>query len=264
MKAVQRFLLPALVFLMVGLPFLQMILWAFSDRWFYPGVFPQQWGLRAWQYILTTAGSQITNAVVQSIAVAGVTAVASVMIGLPAGRALGLYSFKGKDTLSILLTLPIVVPPLCVAMGLHLWFIRLGLAESFVGVVLVHLTFCLPYAVFVLWGVFSNYNPDYEDQARSLGASAAGVVLRVTMPLIFPGVIVAALFAFLLSWSQYLVTLIIGGGKISTLPIILFSLMASGDRPVAAAVSIVFVLPAFLVLLISARFLGRRSMAGVW
>lgn len=264
MKAVRRFLFPGLVMLMVGLPFLQMLLWAFSGRWFYPGVLPQQWGLRAWQYIFTTAGSQIASAVAQSIAVAAVTAGISVMIGLPAGRALGLYAFRGKDQISMLLTLPIVVPPLCVAMGLHLWFIRLGLAESFIGVVLVHLTFCLPYAVFVMWGVFSNYNPDYEDQARSLGASATGVVLRVTMPLILPGVVVAALFAFLLSWSQYLVTLIIGGGKISTLPIILFSLMASGDRPVAAAVSIVFVLPAFLVLLFSARFLGRRSMAGVW
>ena len=264
MKAIRRFLLPGLIILMVGLPFLQMLLWAFSSRWFYPGLLPQQWGLRAWQYIFGTAGSQIVNAVVQSFAVAGATAAISVMIGLPAGRALGMYSFKGKDQISMLLTLPIIVPPFCVAMGLHLWFIRLGLAESFIGVVLVHLTFCLPYAVFVMWGVFSNYNPDFEDQARSLGASATVVVLRVTIPLIMPGVIVAALFSFLLSWSQYLVTLIIGGGKVSTLPIILFSLMASGDRPVAAAVSIVFMLPAFLVLLFSARFLGRRSMAGVW
>jgi putative spermidine/putrescine transport system permease protein len=264
MKTIQRFLLPGLVVLMVGLPFLQMLFWAFSNRWFYPGVLPQQWGLRAWEYIFGTAGSQIVSAVAQTIAVAGATAAISVMIGLPAGRALGLYSFKGKDQIAMLLTLPIIVPPLCVAMGLHLWFIRLGLAESFIGVVLVHLTFCLPYAVFVMWGVFSNYNPDFEAQARSLGASATVVVLRVTMPLILPGVIVAALFSFLLSWSQYLVTLIIGGGKISTLPIILFSLMASGDRPVAAAVSLVFVMPAFLALLFSARFLGRRSMAGVW
>ena len=264
MKTARRLLLPCLVFLMVGLPFLQMLLWAFSNRWFYPGIFPQLWGVRAWEYIFGTAGTQIVNAVFQSIAVAGATAAISVVIGLPAGRALGLYSFKGKELISLLLTLPIIVPPLCVAMGLQLWFIRLGLAESFFGVVLVHLTFCLPYAVFVMWGIFSNYNPDFEDQARSLGASAIGVAVRVTMPLVFPGVVVAALFCFLLSWSQYLVTLIIGGGKISTLPIILFSLMASGDRPVAAAVSIVFVLPAFVALLLSARFLGRRSMAGVW
>jgi putative spermidine/putrescine transport system permease protein len=175
-----------------------------------------------------------------------------------------LYEFRSKDLISVILTLPIIVPPLCIAMGLHLWFIRLGLAESFIGVVLVHLTFCLPYTVFVMWGVFSNYNPDFEDQARSLGASSVKAVWRVMIPMTLPGMVVALLFSFLLSWSQYLATLIIGGGKISTLPIILFSLMASGDRPVAAAVSLVFVLPAFLALLFSARYLGKRSMAGVW
>jgi putative spermidine/putrescine transport system permease protein len=115
-----------------------------------------------------------------------------------------------------------------------------------------------------MWGVFSNYNPDYEDQARSLGADHAKVLREVMVPMTLPGMVVAALFSFLLSWSQYLATLIIGGGKITTLPIMLFALMASGDRPVAAAVSIIFVLPAFLALLFSARYLGRKSLAGVW
>jgi len=195
--------------------------------------------------------------------VALVTAVISLVIGVPAGRALGLYDFKGKDTISVMLMLPVIVPPLCVAMGLHLWFIKLGLAETFIGVVLVHLTFCLPYSVFVMWGVFSNYNPDYENQARSLGATSWKIMTRVMLPLTLPGIMVAGLFSFLLSWSQYLSTLIIGGGRVTTLPILLFALMGSGDRPVAAAVSIVFVAPAFLALLFSARYLGGKSIAGV-
>ena len=264
MKSIHRQLIAMVIVLTVGLPFMQLLLWSFSDRWFYPGLLPQQWGLRAWEYIFGTAGVQVVQAVMQSVAVAAVTSLISVAIGVPAGRALGLYEFRSKDLISVILTLPIIVPPLCISMGLHLWFIRLGLAESFIGVVLVHLTFCLPYTVFVMWGVFSNYDPDFEDQARSLGASNVKVVWRVMIPMTRPGMVVALLFSFLLSWSQYLATLIIGGGKISTLPIILFSLMASGDRPVAAAVSLVFVLPAFLALMFSARYLGKRSMAGVW
>jgi putative spermidine/putrescine transport system permease protein len=115
-----------------------------------------------------------------------------------------------------------------------------------------------------MWGVFSNYNLDFEDQARSLGASTLSVIWRVMLPLTFPGIVVAALFSFLLSWSQYLSTLLIGGGKILTLPILLFALMGSGDRPVAAAVSIVFVIPALAALAMSARYLGSRRMLGVW
>ena len=248
----------------VLLPFVPLVLWAFSSRWFYPELLPSRWGLRAWTYVFGTAGPQMTDALVQSVQVAAVTAIVAVAAAVPAGRALGLYHFRGKDVLSVVLMLPIIVPPLCVAMGLHLWLLRLGIAETFGGVVLVHLTVCLPYAVFVMWGVFSNYNPEFEDQARSLGAPPLKVILRVMIPLTLPGIVVAALFAFLLSWSQYLSTLIIGGGKITTLPILLFALMASGDRPVAAAVSIVFVAPALAALAASAGYLGGRRMMGVW
>jgi putative spermidine/putrescine transport system permease protein len=250
--------------MVVGLPFIQLTLWSVSHQWFYPHLWPNQWGVRAWSYVVDIAGIRILQAIGQSTAVAAVTAVIALAIGYPAGRALGLYDFRGKDLISVVLTLPVIVPPLCVAMGLQLWFIRLGISETFVGVVLVHLTFCLPYTVFVMWGVFSNYNPDFESQARSLGASAVTVIGRVMLPLTFPGIVVAGLFAFLLSWSQYLATLIIGGGKIITLPVLLFALIGSGDRPVSAAVSLVFVAPALLALLYSARYLGDRSMAGVW
>lgn len=264
MNSLKNRIFSAVVLIAVGVPFLQLAIWSVGNRWFYPDLLPQEWGLRAWAYIFGTAGYQIVGAVLQSLAVAAATALISLAVGLPAGRALGLYAFRGKDWISVVLTLPIIVPPLCVAMGLHLWFIRIGLAESFAGVVLIHLTFCLPYAVFVMWGVFSNYNLEFEEQARSLGATPGRIVLRVMLPITLPGMVVAALFSFLLSWSQYLATLIIGGGKITTLPVILFALMASGDRPVAAAVSIIFMLPAFAALLFSARYLGRQSLAGVW
>ncbi len=263
MKVFQRHTAAAAMITWVLLPFLILVIWSVSTRWFYPQLWPAGWGLRAWQYVFGIAGSQILSGLIQSLLVALVTAVISVIIGVPAGRALGLYNFRGKDAISIILMLPVIVPPLCVAMGLHLWFLKLGLTETFYGVVLVHLTFCLPYSVFVMWGVFSNYNPDYEDQARSLGADSWRLISRVMLPLTLPGIVVAGLFSFLLSWSQYLSTLIIGGGRVTTLPILLFALMGSGDRPVAAAVSIVFIAPAFLALLFSTRYLGGKSTAGV-
>ena len=253
----------AVVLIWTCAPFIVLAFWSLSRRWFFPRLWPQQWGLRAWEYVFGTAADQIAIGMLQSLLVAGVTALLAVLVGFPAGRALGLYQFRGKAALSMVLTLPIVVPPLCVAMGLHLWFIKLHLAETFWGVVMVHLTFSLPYAIFVLWGVFSNYNPDFEAQARTLGASPVTVMWRVMIPMTFSGILVAALFSFLLSWSQYLSTLIIGGGKLVTLPILLFSLMGSGDRPVAAAVSLVFIVPAFVALLFSAHQLGKGHLRGV-
>lgn len=256
-------LLTVAITVAVLLPFLPLGLWSVSEQWFYPSLLPQAFGQRAWEYVFGIAGSQIAGGVLTSFLVALTATLFSLVIGIPAGRALGLYDFPGKRLVILLLTLPIIVPPLSVAMGLHFWFIGLGLAETFLGVVLVHCTFCVPYAIFVIWGVFTDYNPDFEDQARSLGASGWQVLWGVMLPMILPGITVAALFSFLLSWSQYLSTLIIGGGKLLTLPILLFALMDSGDRPVAAAVSLVFVAPAFLALLASAHSISRRGLQGV-
>jgi len=260
---VQKWILFFSVLVSVLLPFLPLLLWSVSERWFYPGLLPQSFGPRAWNYVFGTAGGQIISGLFTSFSLALVTTMISLLLGIPAGRALGLYDFTGKRLFSLVLILPIIVPPLSVAMGLHLWFIKLALAETFTGVVLIHLTFSLPYTIFVIWSVFTDYNPDFEEQARSLGATPTRIVLHIMLPMILPGITVAALFSFLLSWSQYLSTLIIGGGKMLTLPILLFSLMDSGDRPVAAAVSLVFILPAFLALWGSAHNLGRSNLQGV-
>lgn len=251
------------VLITVALPFLPLLLWSITEKWFYPALLPQVFGARAWSYVFDTAGSQIMDSIFTSFTLALVTSFASLLFGVPAGRALGLYTFPGKKVVMLFLTLPIIIPPLSVSMGLHFWFIKLQLAETFFGVVLIHLTFCLPYTIFVIRGVFSDYNPDFEAQARSLGASPLKVILQIILPMILPGIIVAALFSFLLSWSQYLSTLIIGGGKMLSLPILLFSLMGSGDRPVACAVSLIFILPTFLALMSSAHYLGRTGLKGI-
>ncbi|NNG00422.1 MAG: ABC transporter permease subunit [Desulfobacteraceae bacterium] len=258
-----RYLLYTVIICSIVALFIPVVIWSFTYQWFYPDLLPEQWGYRAWEYIFGPAGTQITSGLAQSMIVAAITAILSVCLGTPAGRILGLYDFRLKNILSLVIILPVIVPPLCVAMGLHLWFIRLGLTESIVGVVLIHLTFCLPYAVFVMWGVFANYNPEYEDQARSLGATPFQVFVRISTPMVFNGMVVAGLFAFLLSWSQYLSTLIIGGGQITTLPILLFALINSGDRPVAAAVSLVFITPALLALVFSSRYLGKQHLTGI-
>ena len=258
----QRIIVLLLLFTVI-VPFVPLLLWSFSEQWFYPAAMPQMFGVRAWNYIFSTAGEQILRGIATSFSVALAVSSLSLLIGYPAGRALGLYNFRGKRLLGLILLLPIVVPPLSTSMGLHLWFLHLKLTEHFMGVVLVHLTFCLPYSIYVISGVFSDFNPDFEAQARSLGASSWQVFSRVTLPMTLPGVTVAALFAFLLSWSQYLCTLIIGGGKILTLPILLFSLMDSGDRPVASAVSLMFIFPVLLVLAASAHNLGRQGLRGI-
>ena len=154
---------------------------------------------------------------------------------------------------------PIIIPPLVSVMGIHVTFIKLGLTGSYIGVALVHLIPSIPYFVLVMAGVFANYGTELEDTARSLGAGPVRVFFLITLPAIAPGLSVALMFTFLISWGQYITTLLIGSGRITTLPIVLFPLLTGPSKANAAAVSLVLVAPALIALFLTARQLGRDS-----
>jgi putative spermidine/putrescine transport system permease protein len=225
-----------------------------ASQWFWPALLPAGWTLRAWRYVLSGSGG-IGAALLTSITLALMVAALAVALALPAARALALYSFRGKRLVLFALLLPMLAPPLAAAMGLHSVFLRTGLADSFLGVVLVHLIPAVPYATFVLAGTFSGFDPDWEAQARTLGASPWSVWRRITLPAIAPGVALAAILAFVVSWSQYVLTLLIGGGRVLTLPLALVSFQRGGDEAVAAALSIVFVAPLLLLFALTAPLL---------
>lgn len=255
-----RYLAVFVIVLSLVLPFFAFVINAFSFRWFFPQFIPQEWSLKAWEN-LVAPNSDVAEALVNSIVIAvGVTLI-SVIIGIPAARALGLYNFRGKRVVEFLILAPTIVPPLAVSMGLNINFLRWGLAGSIPGVALVHLVPVMPYVVLTLSGVFANYNPEYEEQARTLGAGPLATFWYVTLPAIFPGIVVAALFAFLVSWGQYILTFLIGGGRIITMPILLFSAVPGGQNPDIAALSLVFIAPAVLILILTSRYLSGESAA---
>jgi putative spermidine/putrescine transport system permease protein len=187
------------------------------------------------------------------------------LIGIPAGRALGMYRFRGKALVELMVLAPALIPPLAATLGLQLVFIRLGLADTMAGVILVHLIPAIPYMTVSMSGVFANYNSDYEEQARSLGAGKGRTFFSVTLPAVLPGVVTGGMFAFLISWGQYILTLLVGGGRIITLPVLLFSFAGSGDAALAGAMSIIFLLPSVVILVFTGRFLSGTSvgMSGV-
>jgi putative spermidine/putrescine transport system permease protein len=113
--------------------------------------------------------------------------------------------------------------------------------------------------VIVMASVFANYGTALEDTARTLGASPVQTFIHITVPGIFPGLLVATMFTFLISWGQYITTVLIGGGRIITLPMVLFPFIAGSNEATAAAISLVFVAPAIIVLLFTSRSLRTES-----
>jgi len=246
------------IVVIVFAPLVVQVIWSFAFRWYFPDLLPSEWGLNAWRYVFSE-NSNVGEGLLNSLGIAIIVSLLSIAVGLPAARALALHDFRGKGLVEWLLMVPIIVPSVVATMGIHIVFIRLRLADTYTGVVLIHLIPCVPYMVLVMTSVFANYGTALEDTARTLGASPVRTFWHVTLPAILPGLLVATLFTFLISWSQYVTTLLIGGGRIISLPMVLFPFISGANNATAAAISLVFVAPAILALLFTSRSLAKES-----
>ncbi len=261
MSATIRNSILILVIFVLFLPFLPLLIWSFTSQWFFPSLLPAQWTLQNWQQLLDST-SRMGEGIVQSLAIALTTTALSLLVGLPAGRALGMMQFPGKAILKLSLLVPIIVSPLATLMGIQFMLIRLGVAGTVIGVILVHLMPTIPYMTLVLSSVFSNFDIGYERQARSLGASPVQVLTQVTLPIIAPGIMVGSLFAFLISWNEFLLTFIVGGGRVFTVPMVLFTLLQGGNNGLIAAVAITSVIPGIIFLVFASRALDNHIALG--
>lgn len=242
------------------LPFLPLVIWSGAEGWYFPQLIPQQWSAEAWAEVIS-GGSRVGLGFVQSLGIGAVVTGLSLVVGIPAGRALGVLQFPGKGVLRLVLVLPILVSPLATLMGIQFVLIRLRLSGTVAGVVLAHLLPTIPYMTLVLSSVFAHFDRAYEIQARVLGASPWQTLRQVTLPLIAPGIAVGALFAFLISWNEFLLTFFIGGGRVFTLPMVLFTLMQGGDNSLIAAVAITSILPALIFLGLTSQILQDETAA---
>ncbi|WMM24626.1 ABC transporter permease subunit [Tissierella sp. MB52-C2] len=229
------------------LPLIVIIIWSFTKIWPWPLIFPKEFGLRGWEYFLDPKNNSL-GVLLYSITLSTVVTIITLIISIPAGKALGIYEFKGKKLIEILIFAPIIVPTVAVAMGVHITFLKLGLANTFLGVVLIHLPPCIPYGVRILKNVFEIIGESLELQAKVLGANSFQTFINITLPLIAPGIVSAGTMVFIVSFSQYFLNLLIGGGRVITFSMIMFPFVKSGDRMLGSVYSIVFILTTMVFL----------------
>ncbi len=241
-------------------PLIPLPLWSVARGWRFPDVLPPDFSTGPFAYVFGPV-SGVLPALGTTVLVAGMATLLGLVIGVPAGRALGMHRFAGRGIMEVIVLAPVVVPGIGVVLGLHGVFIGLGLTNTVGGVVLVHLIPVLPYVILVMAGVFANFDRALEDQARSLGATGWQVLWHVTRPGVAGGVMVAGLFAFLVSTGQYILTLVIGGGRVETLPLLLFSFASAGRNDIAGAIGVIYVLPGVIILLWTARRITGRGAA---
>ncbi len=254
-KSGYTLLMNTIIFIL-GFPLIVLVIWSFTKRWPWPCMFPKAFGIRSFQYMISP-GSNTLQVLIGSIWLSIVVTLITLLISIPAARALGIYHFKGKKLFKMAILAPIIVPPVATGMGIHVAFIKMGLVNTFMGVVLVHLIPCLPYGVRILTNTFEITGKSMEMQAKVLGASGLQAFFYITLPLIAPGLMAASSLVFIVSFSQYFLTFLIGGGNVITFSMMMFPYIQSGDRMMASAYSLVFVLTIFVLLIVMEKIVKR-------
>ncbi len=237
------------------LPLVPLVLWAAADRWSAPAVLPQAWGTAGLRdAVAAGAGPAFLRSTVLGL----VVAVLATPLGAMAGRALTTSPVPlGGAVLAVLLS-PLVLPPFAVALGLDVLLLRVRVPAS-VGVVVLLTVAALPYTTVLMRAAYAAHDRGFEEEARTLGATARQTVLAVQLPLLAPALAGAAFLAFLVGWSDYVVTLLVGGGQLVTLPLLVASAAtATGNEAQVAVLSLSSVLPP-LVLLVAVGLVGRRG-----
>jgi len=239
-----------LLLVFLYLPIIIMGLMSFNASPFY--MLPIEWST-VW-YETFFANSQLIAATWNSLFIAAITTVISAILGTAASLALYRYDFPGKPILTAALLPPIAIPWLITGTAMLIFFFGVGIGRGLHAIILGHVALALPYVIIVVNARLKTLAPELEEAARSLGANQWQVTRRVTLPWIAPGVIAGGLFAFAVSFDQFVVSYFLATPGQSTLPVEIYAAIRKGFTPEINAVSTIIIVLSMAVMLITARF----------
>src|SRR5215212_4171991 len=261
-----------LVFIaIVGLaPFLYLLILSSKRRLEIVSVVPPQLKIE-WATITRNYGEVITSQGMLSFAsnsaiVVGASTLVALALGVPAAYAFSRLRFRGSASWASTILSFRFMPPVAVAVPIFLMIKALGLENSYPGLILPYVAFTLPLVVWIMIGFFDEIPREIDDAALVDGCTRVQVLWQVLLPLVRPGMIVAAIFGAIFVWNEFLVALyVINSRGLQTITLGAATLV-SAQRPIdwniAAAVGIVTVLPIFVFSLFIQRYVVRGITAG--
>ena len=230
--AVRGLCVAILIFLLA--PILVMIPLSFSDSSFLAYPIPG-WSLK-WYHNLFESPEWM-RATRNSFIVAPAATLLATTLGTMAAVGMSRATFPFKGLLMGILIAPMVVPIIVVGVAAYLYFAPMGLADSYIGLILVHAALGAPFVLTTVLATLAGFNHNLVRASLSLGETPLRTFFRVTLPVIAPGVISGALFAFATSFDEVVVTLFLAGAEQTTLPRQMFTGIRENISPTIAAVA---------------------------
>ena len=210
------------------LPAIVLLIWCFAARWPWPGILPESLSLRTVKELIF-GSAKLPKLLLSSISLSFAVAAISTTIGIATARATELYEFRGKGLIRFFSLLPLLVPGTVLAIGAQIMLLKVA---------------SVPYCITIMTDVTAALGDKFEEQAATLGAGPFRAFFEVTLPNLMPGIMSSFSMGFIISYSQYFTTLIIGGGRINTISLVLVPYIQGGDRSLASVYAMAFTLSA--------------------
>jgi spermidine/putrescine transport system permease protein len=190
-----------------------------------------------------------------SLKIAIIVTIISMIVGFFGALAFARYNWRYRNFFQKLILLPIFFPQTVLGLALLMWFNSVGIIPTWKTAIVAHLVWIAPIATLIVAIRAYSFDPALEEAARDMGASTFTVLKEITLPLLMPGIISAGLFAFLLSWGNFPLSLFTTGAD-STLPEWLYAKMVSGYSPLVPTLGVLSVVSSFVFILICIAISG--------
>jgi putative spermidine/putrescine transport system permease protein len=214
---------------------------------------PDGFSLRWYEQMLTR--SDWSTALRNSSVVAVLTAILATLLGTLAALGMTRGRFPGRSLVNALALSPLIVPVVIIAIGMFSLFVQWRIAGSVVGLVAAHTALAMPFVIVNVATSLRTMDRNLEMAAANLGATPARSFVRITLPIIFPGVLAGAIFSFITSWDEVVVAIFLTSARYRTLPVRMWEQVRQVVDPTVAAVAttLLVVTTALLVLLLVVR-----------
>ncbi len=196
---------------------------------------------------------EFVHAFGQSLWLASTSSLIAITLSVPAALAIARYRFPGREVITALFMAPLMVPPVVLGIAFLRFFTQVSLSGTYVGLVASHVIIVTPFALRLVLAASYGIDLRLEHAAVSLGANAATVFRRVTLPLILPGVVSGFMLAFITSFDEVTMTIFVASPATETLPVRLFLYIQDNIDPMVASISTCLILVTVVVMIVLDR-----------
>jgi spermidine/putrescine transport system permease protein len=241
-----------LVYLFLHLPIIVLMVFSFNNSKY--GV---SWAGFTWEWYRRLAEREdILNGLRASLIVGVVATIVSAVFGTLIALAVARHRFRGRTALEAFLYVPLVTPEIVVGISLLILFVLLGFPLGITTITIAHIAFCISFVVVVVLARLQGMDEHLEEAAMTLGADEITTFWKITVPLLWPGIISGSLLAFTMSFDDFVITSFVSGAGSSTLPIVVYGMVRKNIEPSINAISTIILLATSLLIYLADR-LGR-------